>query len=400
MVGRINARFSDLDWRPVHYFYRSFNIDQLAALYNLSHVALITPRRDGMNLVCKEYIAAKRDCAGVLILSEMAGASKELYDAILVNPNDVDEIVKALEDAFAMPEEEQKQHIRNMQYILKTYDIHNWVSLFLERLNFLKNQQQNMNLRLIDDALIVRIRRDYRLARNRIILIDLDDLLLEEEMITRYKSRIEKVNVLYEYLTQETRNIVITSSGTDVHTLEHLVGNFSTDLIAEHGAIYREYGQAWNVLEKVSLEWKNEIFSLLEHFVRRTPGSFIEEKEFSLVWHYSKAEKGLGEVRTRELNEHLRFLANSLNLQILEGRRTLEIKTVQVRKGRAIQRWLNKYPYDFVLAIGVGNHLEDVFMELPENSYSIKIGKGIQSHSSYQVPTVHEALLRLEEIWC
>ncbi|MEQ8713885.1 MAG: bifunctional alpha,alpha-trehalose-phosphate synthase (UDP-forming)/trehalose-phosphatase, partial [Cyclobacteriaceae bacterium] len=107
LVGRINGHYGRLNWTPIHYFYRSFPLNALSAFYRMADVALVTPMRDGMNLVCKEFIASKLDKKGVLILSEMAGASKELSDAIQINPNDIHELVDALHQALTMDEEEQ-----------------------------------------------------------------------------------------------------------------------------------------------------------------------------------------------------------------------------------------------------------------------------------------------------
>nr|AIA91106.1 Glyco_transf_20 [uncultured Parabacteroides sp.] len=99
MVGSINGTYSTADWNPIYYFYRSFSFEELTALYHIADIALVNPLRDGMNLVAKEYIAAKRDTPGVLILSEMAGASIELTDAIIINPSDVEEIGYAIAEA-------------------------------------------------------------------------------------------------------------------------------------------------------------------------------------------------------------------------------------------------------------------------------------------------------------
>ena len=144
LVGRINGNFAKLNWTPIHYFYRSFPLNALSAFYRMAHVALVTPMRDGMNLVCKEYIASRLDKKGVLILSEMAGSAKELSDAILINPNDLGAIVKAMHEALTMPEENQVKHMEVMQRSLKRYNIHHWVSLFMERLDFIKNEQKSV----------------------------------------------------------------------------------------------------------------------------------------------------------------------------------------------------------------------------------------------------------------
>src|SRR5205823_13699613 len=95
-VGRINSRYGTIAWTPIRYLYRQLDFDELLALYRASDVALVAPLRDGMNLVAKEFVAAKQEPRGVLILSEMAGASKELREALIVNPSDVKDIVEAL----------------------------------------------------------------------------------------------------------------------------------------------------------------------------------------------------------------------------------------------------------------------------------------------------------------
>ena len=109
LVGNINARYRTNNWTPIHYFYRSFSIEELSSLYQFAEVCLVTPMRDGMNLVCKEYIASRRNSDGVLILSEMAGASQELIDALIVNPNNVHEMSDSIVNALSMPKEEQQQ---------------------------------------------------------------------------------------------------------------------------------------------------------------------------------------------------------------------------------------------------------------------------------------------------
>ncbi len=151
LVGRINGNFGKLNWTPVHYFYRSFSLESISAFYRMAHVALVTPMRDGMNLVCKEFIASRLDKTGVLILSEMAGASKELSDAILVNPNDNDQIVEAIHEALNMPDEEQIMHIGIMQETLKRYNINHWVSIFMERLEHIIKVQKSMATKNIDE---------------------------------------------------------------------------------------------------------------------------------------------------------------------------------------------------------------------------------------------------------
>lgn len=140
-VGRINGEIGSISWAPIVYHYNFIPFIQLIALYNISDVALVTPLRDGMNLIAKEYIAARTDGKGVLILSEMAGASKELKDAIIINPNDVKGIAIALKDALEMPIEEIIKHNQVMQTQLKHHNIVRWGDEFIQTLLLLKKNR-------------------------------------------------------------------------------------------------------------------------------------------------------------------------------------------------------------------------------------------------------------------
>jgi trehalose 6-phosphate synthase/phosphatase len=133
-VGRINGHYSSVHWSPVIYQYRYLPFDPLTALYAASDVALITPLRDGMNLVAKEYVATRVDQTGVLILSEMAGAAKELTEAIIINPNNREEIAAAIGTALEMPHEDQVRRNDAMQAGLRRYDVVAWANDFIEAL--------------------------------------------------------------------------------------------------------------------------------------------------------------------------------------------------------------------------------------------------------------------------
>jgi trehalose 6-phosphate synthase len=135
MVGDINGRFSDLDWNAIRYVNKSYAPRTLAGLYRMSPVACVTPLRDGMNLVAKEYVAAQDpDDPGVLVLSPFAGAARELDGAVLVNPYDVDEMARALERALAMPLAARRERWNGMMAVLRTNDIEHWYDRFVHSL--------------------------------------------------------------------------------------------------------------------------------------------------------------------------------------------------------------------------------------------------------------------------
>jgi trehalose 6-phosphate synthase/phosphatase len=384
LVGRINGKYGTIHWTPIHYFYRSFSLHSLSAFYRMADVALVTPMRDGMNLVCKEYIASKLDQKGVLILSEMAGASKELSDAILINPNDINQMLDAIHQALIMPPEDQIAHIKVMQDSLKRYNIHHWVKIFFERLDNVILRQKSLATRILDDHLIKVIKENYNQASHRILFLDYDGTLTGF-YDNPLKAKPDKdLLAILKKLSNDKKNKVIIISGRDRKTLEEWVGSLNMDIIAEHGIWVREKNKEWETFTVLKNDWKDEFRTIFENYVDRTPGSFIEEKDYSLVWHYRKVETGLGELRTRELASHLRYMASDKNLSLLEGDMVVEIKNSEVDKGRAAEQWLHRGHYDFILAIGDDWTDEDTFLAMPEDAITIRVGRST-SQAKYRI---------------
>ncbi len=133
-VGRINGKFGQIDWMPIYYFYKGFPFEELMAYYRAADIALLTPLRDGMNLVAKEYVSAQVDENGVLILSKFAGASEELKNALIINPYNLHEVADTLAFAMRMNEFERKEQLKWMRRHIEQYDIYWWVRKFLSSL--------------------------------------------------------------------------------------------------------------------------------------------------------------------------------------------------------------------------------------------------------------------------
>ena len=131
LIGQINGEFGELGRAPVHYLHRSLPLEELVALYRAADVMLVTPLRDGMNLVAKEYVAARPDDTGVLVLSEFTGAARELTSALLVNPHDIDALEDAIDEALAMPLPEQRRRMRAMRRFIRKHDVFAWAQALL-----------------------------------------------------------------------------------------------------------------------------------------------------------------------------------------------------------------------------------------------------------------------------
>ena len=374
IVGAINGRHGTIGWTPVWYLYRSLPFHSLAALYSIADVALVTPIRDGMNLIAKEYIATKRDGRGVLIASETAGVARELGEAIIVNVNNQEEIVQALEKALAMPDEEQIERNRTMQKRLQRYSLVRWADEFIGRLLHTKELQRETETRALARAPRMELVSDFQRSKQRLIFLDYDGTLIPFSERPQEAKPGEELVGLLSQLAKSPENELVLISGRDKYTLEKWFGDLHIGLVAEHGAWIKEKGGDWETIEPLRNNWKEEVRPILELYVDRTPGSLIEEKEFSLVWHHRKADSALGALRARELVSDLQKLTANLNLQVLEGSKVVEVKNAGIDKGRAALRWISSEDWDFILAIGDDWTDEDVFRVLPATAWSIKVG--------------------------
>ncbi|PST81966.1 bifunctional alpha,alpha-trehalose-phosphate synthase (UDP-forming)/trehalose-phosphatase [Pedobacter yulinensis] len=382
LVGNINAHYRTLNWSPVHYYYRSFPMDFLSALYATADICLVTPMRDGMNLVSKEYVASRTSNTGVLILSEMAGASKELNDALIVNPNNIGDIMQAIVTGLTMPAEEQQARMQSMRDLVKKFNIHHWVRLFMQRLAEAKKMQQDLLTKYAGAAIRTNITGMYQRSGERCIFLDYDGTLMG------FSGDIDKVSPdpelysLLETLTSDPANRVVIISGRRHETLEQWFGHMKLDLIAEHGA-WQKTGDHWHSLPLLTQQWKSEIRPVLETYTDRTPGSFIEEKSYSLVWHYRKADTGLGDLRAGEIVNHLKPLAADKGLQVMPGNKVIEFKNIEVNKGKSASNLIHDKTYDFILALGDDHTDEDIFKALPASALTIKVGSNISAARFY-----------------
>ena len=383
LVGNINAKYRTLNWLPVHYFYRSFPIEFLSALYSSADICLVTPMRDGMNLVSKEYVASRTDDTGVLILSEMAGASKELNDAIIVNPNNIGDVMGAIVQAINMPIEEQKARMSVMRGIVKKFDIHLWVKNFMDKLEEVREMQESLLTKHAVKAVTEQIGRDYTAAKDRYIFLDYDGTLVGFNANIDRASPDEELYDILKTLAADPANRVVIISGRRHETLQEWFGDLKLDLIAEHGAWQKHYQEEWKSLPLLTDGWKKEVKAVLDTYTDRTPGSFIEDKSYSLVWHYRKVEEGLGELRANEIIDHLKVTVADKGLQLMPGNKVIEFKNIEVNKGKAALNWLYGNSPDFIIALGDDHTDEDIFKALPPEAYTIKVGSNISAAKYY-----------------
>ena len=373
LVGRINGQFATVNWTPIWYFYRSMPFENLIDLYCSSDVALITPTRDGMNLVAKEYIATRTDNTGVLILSEMAGAAHELNEALIINPNNFDQIVESIKQALEMPEEEQKRRNKVLQRRLKRYSVEKWAKDFMKNLEETKNTRKAFKTIELTENIKKDLFEKYSSAQRRILFLDYDGTLINFVDKPEDAKPDETLKILIKRLAEQENTRVVLISGRDKETLGKWWKDVPVELISEHGVWLRPVDHDWELSENLNNSWMKTIRPVLETFVDRTPGTFIEEKNYSLAWHFRKANPELGEVRANELSTVLRDMISNHGLSVLQGNKVLEIKNSGVNKGKAANKRLTE-KYDFIFAIGDDWTDEYLFTELPDYATTVKVG--------------------------
>ena len=388
LVGSINGRHGTIAWNPIHYMYRSFGFEELISLYLAADVLFLTPLRDGMNLIAKEYVAARQDRTGVLILGEMAGTAQELSEAVIINPNDLQATSRALETALAMTRSEQKKRMATMQSRLRRYDIGRWTADFMERLDEVKARQAKMFSRRLGSRLAGELVGKYKSAARRLFLLDYDGSLVSFKDNPGDLKPDRRLRSALRTLSSSGKNELVIISGRDRKTLTGWLGDVTNGLAAEHGLWIRR--REWKKIDFVSDGWKEEIRPILEVFVDRTPGSLVEEKDFSLAWHYRKVDPALSGVRVGELKDMLSHITANMEIGVLEGNKVIEIKGSFINKGKAASHWLRARKWDFILSVGDDWTDEDIFEQLPEDAYSIKVGFGA-SKARYRVSSTDEA---------
>lgn len=388
-IGSINGHYSTMDWTPVCYFYHGFTWEELTAMYCVADIALVTPLRDGMNLVAKEYVAAKADTPGVLILSEMAGASVEMTGAIQINPNDTEQIENAICCALEMPVQEQADRLKRMQAVLAVQTVDKWASDFIHELADTCSKNEQFRHKRLSAATIASLKLRYDQAAHRLVLLDYDGTLAAFKSKPEDAKPTPELIALLQRLADDPANHVVINSGRDHYTLEKWLGNLPVSFAAEHGAFYKELGVWHNNMKK--MDWGNGLLSVLRLFVGKTPGARLEVKETALVWHYRESDAWLGTLRAQQLVNTLVSICSRQKLQIMQGNKVVEIKSPDYNKGSEVKRLMADMHYDFILAMGDDTTDDDMFQALPRNAVTIKVGS-ISEIASYSLPSQQDVL--------
>ena len=400
LVGQINGRFSLLSWTPIHYITRSLPIKPVCGIYAAGDVALVTPLRDGMNLVAKEYLACHDGRDGSLVLSDMCGAANELTEAFIVNPYDTEAMCEALHSALEISPAESRRRNIAMQARIKARTAAQWSATFLDALGQVTNEGlADRRLRMSQcNELLSR----WNAADRKLVLCDYDGTLTP---LVRSPERARPTRAtidLLQRLGDASGVDLAIVSGRDRETMDAWFGGLPVTLIAEHGAWssgpvaaggQREWIRSANLPDEGT--WMPIIRDAMLKAVNRVPRSFIETKSDALAWHYRGSDQRLAATVRDELLTQLRQQCGGLGLMTMENSKVVEVCPVSVSKGNAVSSLVDMSAYGVIMMVGDDTTDETMFAVAPDDAWTIKIGMG-QTAARYRL-TEPAALHRLLE---
>lgn len=380
LVGRINGRFATASVEPIHRLHRSLPEVEVAALYRAADVMLVTPLRDGMNLVAKEFVASRADMDGVLILSEFAGVASELGEALHVNPYDADRVAGRILEALAMPESARRYRMRALRMQVLAHDVRRWAASFIGALEEATAKRVPV-CDLSSPSESRRLIHVLRRSRLLVLILDYDGTLIP---FARTPEKVAPDRALIGLLSSlasrpGTRVHVVT--GRSRRSMERWLGRLPIGIHAEHGLWSRLPGEnEWRQLRPVVPEWLDKVRSLMEDFTASTRGAFIDEKTASIVWDYRMATAGFvadddfGDFQARELRVLLSDLLSNEPVEVLAGNNFVEVRQAGIHKGLAVPLVLAEGP-GVVLAVGDDETDEDLFASLPDGALTVHVGE-------------------------
>ena len=396
-VSRINGMYGSVDWAPISYQFQNLPFEDIVALLDRSDVALVTPLRDGMNLVAKEFVAAQARDPGVLILSEMTGAAEEMTGALLVNPNNIPQLAHKIYRALTMPKAKRAARIALMQQRISAYTVQEWGRDFMHQLDRVSAmhripEAKRLTSRRIDDLLA-----DYSAAKSRLVLLDYDGTLrnfstdISDEASRPEPALIDKLS----RIARQPHTKLVIISGRPKASLDAWFGAIDgLVLVAEHGA-WIKLNEKWQ--QKAKKFDSKPIIDTLHELATRTPGALVEQKDFAVVWHYRGVSPELAYVRNVTVERELTKLIADTDLVVHQGNKIIEVKPSSIDKGTVARQLAEKYQSDFIFCAGDDYTDEHMFQALPTSAHTVRVGTGTTA-ARWQVGRLERILTIIERL--
>ncbi|KAJ1721086.1 Trehalose-6-P synthase/phosphatase complex synthase subunit [Coemansia erecta] len=441
LVGQINGRFGTVEYTPIHFLHKSVTFTELVSLYAVSDVCLITSTRDGMNLVSYEYVASQQKHHGVLILSEFAGAAQSLNGSIIINSWNIEEVSAAINQALSMSAEQREDNFNKLYKYVTKFTAAYWGMSFIEELK--RVSQVADELAQLPQLTAGLAASKYAACRDRVrlLVMDYDGTLSATKPIPEFARPSPLALNTLRKLSEQPNTLVYVFSGRTRAHMDAWFRGIDLGLVAEHGLFYRhpqaalehmqgspslassealpvDAGEAdgmhvrrkitdnwYSLVQHTDPQWRETVLPLFQHYTERTPGSFIEEKEIDITWHYRNTDPEFGLWQANELKMNLERVLAHLPLTIVNGNKTVEVRPSRVDKAyalRTIRRDLEKVDVGFVLGIGDGKGDEGVFnylsAEFPSDMLVTSTVGRKSTQAKYYLPNVDSVLAILSKL--
>ncbi|XP_058126088.1 uncharacterized protein LOC131287999 [Anopheles ziemanni] len=336
LVGRINGRFTTANWSPIRYIYGCVGQEELAAFYRDASVCLVTPLRDGMNLVAKEFVACQiNEPPGVLIVSPFAGAGETMHEALLCNPYELDAAAEVIHRALTMPEDERTLRMSRMRRREMQNDVNSWMRQFLKAMGSLEEDDigtttmQPVSVDDFDDYLLNYIGYNHKLA----LLLDYDGTLAPIAPHPDLATLPPETKNVLQRLSNHSDVYVAIISGRNVENVKQMVGIEGITYAGNHGLeILHPDGSKF--VHPMPIEYEDKVSGLLKSLQDSVcgDGAWVENKGPLLTYHYRETP---AELRPA-LVEKARKLIIQFGFRAAEAHCAIEAKPpVQWNKGRA-----------------------------------------------------------------
>nr|XP_019013514.1 trehalose-phosphatase [Kwoniella pini CBS 10737]OCF52295.1 trehalose-phosphatase [Kwoniella pini CBS 10737] len=368
LVSHINGTYGSLDFTPVHHYHQALEKDEYFGLLSVADLALITSLRDGMNTTSMEFILCQdKTNKSPLVLSEFMGTVASFQSALQINPHDLLGVAHAINKGLTMPEAEKEERHTSLLNSVVGHTSYTWAATILKQL--LENVGGEHTAHQTPALDVGKFSQAYKSSKKRLLLFDYDGTLTPIVKVPAHAVPTERTLNAISTLAQDPKNVVYLISGRDGDFLEEHWGHVANlGMSAEHGSFVKQPGDEdfTNMTEALDMSWMSEVEEIFKYYTERTTGATIEVKKASITWHYRNADPDFGEFQCKQCLDLLESsLAPRRPIEILVGKKNLEVRPLAVNKGEIVKRLMYENPdADLIFCAGDDKTDEDMFRSL------------------------------------
>ncbi|KAJ3039306.1 hypothetical protein HDV00_012298 [Rhizophlyctis rosea] len=352
VVARVNATFGTIEYQPVVYLQQDISFENYLALLSIADACLITSLRDGMNLTSHEYVVCQEGKCGPLIMSEFAGTYASFGAALRVNPWDTKEVADSIYEALTMDEDEKRTRWNELYAYISSNTAQHYVESFSSEVLKVHDELARSVSTSLPPLPVDVVYNEYMQANRRVFFLDQDGTIMtfnrhssSTTPLTRSIPTDRAIQML-KSLSADPKNTVYVMSGRTMEDLEDLMDIPNLGLCAENGS-YVKYADRtkWEtMLPDQDFAWMRDVMEIFEYYTDRTPGSYIEQKETSLVWHFGRADLNFSTWQAAECHNHIeQALGTNYAIHVLAKKRSVEVMPRNINKGIVIRRVLEHH---------------------------------------------------------